>query len=138
MAEVVDLMRKDIDIHHVGTHVIVVGFTGIDPVSVTAATTELMGRVKSQWELEHARWVEDARAILEVQTSELAALIEKRATPISRLAILEAEAQDAAYRDLVTKRLMLDRQISMERRQLGEQLVIMTTASAPTRVEAGK
>ena len=143
MEEIVDRMRKNIEVKVEGGDGFAVGFIGTDPRTVMKVTErlaslfieenlrdrEMLAEGTSQF---LTAQLEDVRRRLVEQNRQLRAAREKRQPEAETLAI-EYEVQQTTFKDLLTKLAESRMAANLERRQIGEQFKLIDPARLPER-----
>jgi hypothetical protein len=139
MEEIVQRMRDDIDIDMSGSAgTFVIKYTGTHPATVMKVTEKLAAFFKDAGMNEQARSGDDGRAFLEVRIGETGARIEsiisggQKRGQLSRSQVLELEVLEASYKNLLTRREEALAVRELQRRQLGEQVVLVEAAQLPS------
>jgi len=137
MEDVVQRMRDDLDVDTGPGGTLVIKYTGTQPMTVMKVTERLAAFFKDQGAIEHARLADDGLAYLESRIDETATRIQKisleavQKGSLSRPRQLELEVIEASYKNLLMRREDALAAVQMERRQLGEQFVLVDAARLP-------
>ena len=134
LPESIDELRQNMELRATdGTH-LVASFVGTDPAKTQRVADWFAGRVSADFAREEERAAADALATLSKKRADLRALIEKRPAPKTHVETLEAEAQDAAYRDLVLRQRLADVRVADTRSRPCEMAVLLRPAGPGVRV----
>jgi uncharacterized protein involved in exopolysaccharide biosynthesis len=143
MDDIVDRMRKNIEVNVEDGGTIAVGFIGTDPRTVMKVTD----RVTSLFIEENLRdrevlaegtdqfleaQMEDARRRL-VATNERMRTAKEKGLPEAETLAIEYEVQQATFKDLLAKKEESRMSANLERRQIGEQFKLIDPARLPER-----
>ena len=139
MEEKVEELRSNIDAVLTGASgTFAVRFTGTHPVTVMKVTETLASVFKEENVRQNERIAQDTEAFLQSQAEEAGARLDRQqaaakasGTLTTRRVQLETQVLEATYTRLLTSLEEARGRVNMERRQIGEQFVLLDAARLP-------